>query len=63
MKRDEQVKAVEMVREIRDRQYELLRGRSAEERRRYYADQAQRLHDRLRAVSPSSDTPTRDRDE
>jgi len=63
MKRDEQVKAVEMVREIRDRQSNLLQGRSAEERRRYYADQAQRLHKRLRLVSPPSHTPPREHSE
>jgi hypothetical protein len=55
MKNNEQVSAVEMVRAIRDRHYEMLKDKSPEERRRFYAEQEQRLHERL-GVSPRSAT-------
>jgi hypothetical protein len=41
------IKAVEMVRQIRDRHYELLKGKSHAERIQFYHEQAQRLHARL----------------
>jgi hypothetical protein len=47
MKDPEQVDAVEMVRAIRDRQYEILKDESPEERRQFYAEQARRLHELL----------------
>jgi hypothetical protein len=45
----EKVKAVEMVREIRDRHHELLKGKSPEERDRFYREQAAALHKKLGA--------------
>lgn len=47
MKKDEQVDAVEMVRAIRDRQHEMLKDKSPAERRRFFREQARRLHQRL----------------
>ncbi len=41
------IKAVEMVRQIRDRHYELLKGKSRAERIQFYHELAQRLHARL----------------
>ena len=41
------VKAVEMVREIRVRHFELLKGKSPEERDRFYCEQAASLHKKL----------------
>ena len=41
------VKPVEMVREIRDRHHELLKGKSPEERNRFYREQAEALHKKL----------------
>jgi hypothetical protein len=52
MKDPEQVDAVEMVRAIRDRQYEVLKDESPEERRQFYAEQARRLHKRLQGTFP-----------
>jgi hypothetical protein len=43
----EKVKAVEMVREIRDRHHELLKGKSPEEQIRFYREQAAVLHRKL----------------
>jgi hypothetical protein len=43
----EDVKTVEMVREIRDRHHELLKGKSPEERDRFYGEQAAVLHKKL----------------
>jgi len=43
----EKVNAVEMVREIRDRQHELLKGKSPEEQNRFYREQAAALHKKL----------------
>jgi len=42
-----EVKAVEMVREIRDRHHELLKGKSSEEQNRFYREQAAVLHKKL----------------
>ena len=61
MKNPEQVNAVEMVRSIRDRQYELLKDKPPEERRQFYRDQARRLHERLRVPSPTVGTAAADR--
>jgi hypothetical protein len=41
------VKAVEMVREIRDRHHELLKDTSPEERERFYREQAAALNQKL----------------
>jgi hypothetical protein len=41
------VKAVEKVREIRDRHHELLAGKSPEEQNRFYREQAALLHKKL----------------
>jgi len=41
------VKAVEMVREIRDRHHELLKDKSPEERERFYREQAAALSKKL----------------
>jgi len=43
----EKVKAVEMVRDIRDRRHELLKGKSPEEQNRFYREQAAALHKKL----------------
>lgn len=43
----EKVKAVEMVREIRDRHHELLKGKSPEEQSRFYREQAAALDEKL----------------
>ena len=43
----EKVKAVEMVREIRDRHHELLKGKSPEEQSRFYREQAAAHHEKL----------------
>jgi len=43
----ENVKTVDMVREIRDRHHELLKNKSQEERRRFYREQAAALHKKL----------------
>jgi hypothetical protein len=47
MSNADEVKAVEMVREIRDRHHELLKGKSADERMRFYREQAAVLHKKL----------------
>lgn len=47
MKRGERVDAVEMVREIRDQHHELLRDKTPEQRRRFYAEKARALHEKL----------------
>ena len=47
MKRGERVDAVEMVREIRDKHHELLRDKTSEQRRRFYAEKARALHEKL----------------
>lgn len=47
MSNAEKVKAVEMVREIRDRHHELLRGKSPEEQNRFYREQAAALYKKL----------------
>lgn len=47
MRNAKDVKAVEMVREIRDRHHELLKGKSPEERDRFYREQAETLHKKL----------------
>jgi hypothetical protein len=47
MNNAEEVKAVEMVREIRDRHHELLKGKSAEHQIRFYREQAALLHKKL----------------
>jgi hypothetical protein len=41
------VKAVEMVREIRDRHHELLKDKSPEEREQFYREQAAALNKKL----------------
>ena len=41
------VKAVEMVRDIRDRHHELLKDKSPEERERFYREQADTLNKKL----------------
>ena len=41
------LKAVEMVREIRDRHHELLKDKSPQERNRFYREQAAALHKKL----------------
>jgi hypothetical protein len=41
------VKAVEMVREIRDRHHELLKDKSPAERERFYREQASALNKKL----------------
>jgi hypothetical protein len=41
------LKAVEMVRDIRDRQHELLKAKSPQERDRFYREQAAALHKKL----------------
>jgi len=43
----ENVKAVEMVREIRERHHELLKGKSPEVQNRFYREQAALLHKKL----------------
>ncbi|MEX1256405.1 MAG: hypothetical protein WEG36_02195 [Gemmatimonadota bacterium] len=43
----ESLKTVEMVREIRDRHHELLKGKSPEERDRFYREQAAALYEKL----------------
>jgi hypothetical protein len=43
----ENVKTVEMVREIRDRHHELLKNKSQEERHRFYREQAAALHKKM----------------
>lgn len=52
----EQVNAVEMVRAIRDRHYEMLRDKSPEERRQFYREQACRLHERLGHVARENES-------
>ena len=52
MKKDE-VKAVEMVRKIRDEQYEALKDRKPEERREFYRREAEALHRKLGVGEPS----------
>jgi len=42
------LKAVEMVREIRERHHELLKDKSHEERKRFYHEQTAALHKKLR---------------
>jgi hypothetical protein len=46
MKKDE-VRAVEMVRKIRDEQFEALKGKGGQERREYYHREAAALHRKL----------------
>ncbi|MBI4203475.1 MAG: hypothetical protein HY527_00490 [Betaproteobacteria bacterium] len=42
-----EIKAVEMVRAIRDKHYQLLKGKSPEERRQFYRKRAKALHEEL----------------
>ena len=42
-----EIKAVELVRAIRDKHYELLKDKSPEERRRFYRERARALHEEL----------------
>lgn len=48
MKKHE-IKAVDLVRRIRDEQYERLKGKTREERRAFYRQQAEALHEKLGA--------------
>lgn len=48
MKKNE-IKAVELVRAIRDAQYEVLKDKTSEERREFYRKEAAELHRRLGA--------------
>lgn len=48
-----EVKAVEMVREIRDEQYEALQHMTPEERRDFFRKEAEKLHRKLRAKKKS----------
>ena len=41
------IKAVELVRRIRDEHQELLRGKSPEERAAFYREKADQLHEKL----------------
>lgn len=43
-----EIKAVEMVRRIRDEYYEQLKGKSPEEERDFYRKKAQALQDKLK---------------
>ena len=45
---DKKIKAVEMTRQIRDAQHELLKDKSWEERVAFYHEQAQALHQELK---------------
>lgn len=42
-----EIKAVELVRRIRDEQHEALKDKTAEERRAFYRERARRVHERL----------------
>ena len=46
MKSDE-IRAVDLVRRIRNEQHEAVKGKSAEERRAFYRERARRVHERL----------------
>lgn len=49
-----EIKAVEMVREIRDRYYELTKDMSPDEERRFYKERAERIN--AIAQRPSGDS-------
>ena len=55
MKNDE-IKAVEWVRRIRDEQHKALKDKTPEERRAFYRDRARRLHERLGVLSEEKQT-------
>jgi len=55
MKNDE-IKAVEWVRKVRDEQQKALKGKTQEQRRAFYRDRARRLHDRLGVSSEEKQT-------
>lgn len=50
------IKAVEMVRRIRDTHYEQLRGKSPEERIAFYRDKARRLEAEIAAQRQAQPT-------
>ncbi len=45
---DKKIKTVEMTRQIRDAQHELLKDKTWEERVAFYHEQAQALHEELK---------------
>ena len=51
MKNDE-IRAVELVRRIRDEHQEALRDRTPEERRAFYRERAREVHERLGLPRP-----------
>ncbi len=48
-----EIKAVEMVRRIRDRHYKLLKGKTAQERIAFYREQARRMNVEAQQISQS----------
>jgi hypothetical protein len=50
MKKDLEIKAVEIVRHIRDAHYEQLKGKSWDEQVAFYQKKARLLHDELKSM-------------
>ena len=55
---NEKIKAVEMVRQIRDEQQKMLAGKSADEMRAFYHERASQLNSRIKKILEESNSPT-----
>lgn len=54
--KNEEIKAVDLVRRIRDEHYAILKGKSAAERRQFYRERAKKLQEELAKTRDATKT-------